>query len=194
MTLGYLIFALAPSASAQAPEVPTTTVEPDDKKGRQRETIEALREGKGTGGYGGPEFGFGLLGGRAASRVGSRAGWVATRNLIVGGFAEGINSDTEANEPVRIVDAGAFLETQIAPYQTIHASIEGGVGVGSVAWGANRAAGFLPYAAVRLEVNVVEWFRLSVGPNLRGIVSNAVPVDKSRVSGGLDVALKFGAF
>jgi len=156
--------------------------------------MRALLEGRGTGGYGGPEFGIGVLGGRIASRVGGRAGWVATRNIVLGGFGEGISSNTEAGDPVRIVDGGLFLEVQIAPYEPIHVSLEGGVGVGSVSWAGESSIGLLPYGAVRLDLNVVSWFRAGIGPSIRGIASSTVPVETSAVTGGVDVVLKFGSF
>lgn len=157
-------------------------------------SIEVLLEGRGTGGYGGPEFGVGLVGGRLASRFGGRAAWQATRGFAIGAFGESIASNTALSEPVRIVDGGLFIEAAIAPRKPIHVSLEGGAGVGSVSWADESGFGFLPYAALRLDLNVVTWFRASIGPRVGAIASSAVPVENSAVTGGLDVVLKFGAF
>ncbi|MEO0602802.1 MAG: hypothetical protein AAF211_15270 [Myxococcota bacterium] len=176
---------------ALALTVPAQAQDADEKPEKE---MKVLLTGRGTGGYGGPEFGVGLVGGRLATRLGGRAGWVATRSFVIGAFGEGISSTTGTGEPVRVVDGGVFLEGIIAPYQAVHASLEGGVGVGSVSWAGNGSVGVVPYAAARLDLNVVTWFRASVGPSVRGLVSSAVPTGTSRLSGGLDVVLKFGSF
>lgn len=153
-----------------------------------------LISGKGKGGFGAPEFGVASLGGRAAYRVGGRGGWVINDAFIVGGYGESITSGNDAGELVRIVDGGIFAEVHLFPNNAIHASLDGGIAAGSVSWAGNNGAGFIPYAAARLELNVVTWLRASIGPSLRGVVSNAVPEDASRSSFGGDLLLKFGAF
>lgn len=166
----------------------------DDAKSADNRQMDVLIEGRGTGGYGGPEFGVGLVGGRISTRQAGRAGWVATPNLVIGAFGESVSASTSVGQPIRIVDGGLFVGGIVGPYRAVHLSLEGGAGVGSVSWAGLDAVGFVPYGAVRLDLNVVTWIRASIGPQVRGIISSAVPDDTSRLAGSLDIVLKFGAF
>lgn len=175
--------------------LPTVALAQDSESETEAKPFRALLEGtRGVGGFGGSEFGVALVGGRAGYRLAARGGWLLHPSFAVGAYVESLNSTTPDARAVQLTAGGISAEALVAPRSPIHASFEVGASVGSLTWGLESQPALAPYGAVRVDLNVVPWFRASVGPSLRGLVSGAVPVGTSRVTGGLDVALRFGRF
>ena len=187
--IGLLCLALVPSADAADNKKKTTTT-----KAKPAPEMNVLIKGRGRGGFGAPEFGVVMIDGAPATRIGGRGGWVISKSLIVGGYGESITGDASTGTPYRITDGGLFVEGHVMPDSAVHLSIDGGIAAGSVRWGDDAGPCFSPYAAARLELNVVTWLRASAGPSMRTVVSGALPDDVSGLSIGGDILLKFGAF
>lgn len=159
-----------------------------------KDAPRTLISGHGVGGYGGTIFGVSVLDGNPGTRFGGRGGWVANRSFGIGVFGEAF-SGTAEGVPVNSRVGGLYVEGYLAARAPVHGVIEAGVGLGDIAWGDQHGLGFTPFAAVRLELNLVTWMRAAVGPSAHMLVAqDIIPGGNFPATFGGDLVFKFGAF
>lgn len=159
-----------------------------------KDAPRTLINGHGIGGYGAPVFGIAMVDGQPAMRFGGRGGWVTNRSIGVGAFGESLTTMPSAAEDVQIRVGGLFVEAHVAARAPVHATFEAGLGLGNVQWGDRAAFGLAPFAAARLELNLVTWMRASIGPTAQFLVADSIPAGSSPLTYGGDLVFKFGAF
>lgn len=168
------------------------------------------------GGYGGPVVKVTMINNEFAVLVGGRGGWIINHTFVIGGAGYGLVNKIKSRivgpfgeRYVEFAYGGLDLEYIIDSDRLLHASIHALTGAGTVKyrgewndnyWSPDLAneddAVFVFEPGFNLDLNVIQWFRLSAGVSYRyvrgatsGVASNK---DLTGFAGGL--TLRFGDF
>lgn len=188
--MSLLALALTTAALAQEPVPPPD--EPDDD--HRPRTL--FGDDVHSGGYGGPIFGVGVLDGQVGFTSGGRGGWVVNHVIVIGGYGMNTMVVDESGEELRVSGGGMFFEGILGYKAPVHGTVEVGLGFGSTAVGKKETPAFQPFGAVRLELNLTDWMRFTVGPSVRysAAQSATLPGAAAPLSYGGETVLKFGWF
>lgn len=142
------------------------------------------------GGYGALTFGYTTIDGESALLMGGRGGWLINHHFTLGlagyGFFNNLEQQSDELEYKDYMVAGGygglFLEAIIAPNYPVHLAIPLVIGAGGVSaydpsyWDYNSSSYYYDYntsaffviePGLEVELNIVKFFRLSLGANYR---------------------------
>jgi hypothetical protein len=143
------------------------------------------------GGYGALTFGYTTIDDRGALIMGGRGGWLINHHFTLGlagyGFFNNLenqsNYEQSKNYSIGGGYGGLFLEAIIAPNFPVHVAIPLTIGAGGATlaegnvWSSSSSsweyynydasAFFVIEPGLEIEMNIVEFFRLSLGANYR---------------------------
>jgi hypothetical protein len=142
------------------------------------------------GGYGALTFGYTTIDGKGAMLMGGRGGWLVNHHFTLGLAGYGFFNNLESQENVQQSQnysisggyGGLFLEAIVAPNFPVHLAIPLTIGAGGATlsegsiWYSNQSWEYYDYDAsayfviepgLELEMNIVQFFRLSLGANYR---------------------------
>jgi hypothetical protein len=163
------------------------------KKQDEMKTVFGGRDGKiDHGGYGALTFGYTRIDDESALLIGGRGGWLINHHFTLGlaGYGFFNNLEQKSNVPdfknymIAGGYGGLFLEAIIAPNYPVHVAIPLTIGAGGVSaydpsywdynsdpnyyyYDYNTSAFFVIEPGLEVEMNIVKFFRLSLGANYR---------------------------
>lgn len=179
------------------------------------------------GGFGGPVVKLTTIRGEIGSLVGGYGGWLIGHQLLLGGGGYGLVNDIRADasaEQRYTIDqrplfvefgyGGLVLEYVAAPSRVVHFSVMTLLGAGSATYRENRLddwnfdshghsridrmdALFVAEPQVNIELNMTDWFRITLGGSYRFVsgLNDLTGLSNTDLSGPAgSVAFKFGSF
>lgn len=163
------------------------------------------------GGYGGPFVKFTSINDHFAVLVGGRGGWIINHTFVLGlggyGLANNIPSFVVGPLGQRFVDfgyGGLDVEYVFDPDRLVHLSLHTLIGGGAVRYRhelGNDVTGpsdvlFVAEPGVNLDLNVITWFRFSVGAAYRYVsgVTSGVSTNKDLSGLSAQLTFRFGKF